>query len=266
MMKFHLLSSFPRQPFLCAKTKRLALFAAFILLTGCQTLNSSEQEVVKNLPTDPRVSNTPLPHPEPEKIARGNIDYVPIRNKNPPQLVAPTGSLFNENEYYGLFLHKTNYKIGDMVQVVIEEETKATKNQQLKKDKASEMSVGPLQVRAGGINLERGQVNVDHQQGSSFESSASSEQFNSVEGVINVFVKEILNNGNLIVAGEKWLKLNEGEEFVRVIGEIRTKDITAQNTVSSTKLGNPKIEFSGVGELQENQRGSVIDKILSVFN
>ena len=58
---------------------------------------------------------------------------------------------------------------------------------------------------------------------------------------------------------------NEGVEYIRVYGEVRVSDITADNIVSSTKLGNALIEYSGNGPLQENQDKPLVGKILSVF-
>ena len=120
-------------------------------------------------------------------------------------------------------------------------------------------------MTAGFIHIDNTDLNVKHRQSSSFNSSSDSQQSNSLDGVVNVFVNEILANGNLIVSGEKWIKLNEGVEYIRVYGEVRVSDITADNIVSSTKLGNALIEYSGNGPLQENQDKPLVSKILSVF-
>ncbi|MBL4630326.1 MAG: flagellar basal body L-ring protein FlgH, partial [Paraglaciecola sp.] len=187
------------------------------------------------------------------------------RDASPNSLQVPNGSLFHHSEYSGLFLQNRKYSLGDMVQVILEEETRASKRQSLSTDKEGGLSIEPLELNAGTIKVNRGDISLEHQQSSSFSSSSQSSQSNSLIGIVNVFVNEILNNGNLVVAGEKWIKLNEGDEYMRVYGELRTKDILANNTVSSTKLGNAQIEYSGKGKLQDNQKSSVIGKILSIF-
>jgi flagellar L-ring protein precursor FlgH len=58
-------------------------------------------------------------------------------------------------------------------------------------------------------------------------------------------------NGNLLVRGEKWLTLNQGDEYIRVSGIIRPQDIDASNTVASTKLADARISYSGTGAVHE---------------
>ncbi len=52
-------------------------------------------------------------------------------------------------------------------------------------------------------------------------------------GSISAVVVDVMQNGNLIVFGEKQLELNEGSEYIRVRGVIRPEDIQPNNTVLS---------------------------------
>lgn len=243
----------------------LSCFA--VLLCGCQSAPSPEEELVEQLPTNPQVEVEEL------KMATklrdtipGDPRYTPVREAAIETLVLPTGSLFREDRYIGLFAQKRHYAVGDMIQVFLEEETKASKSLEMDKDKSSEFRLSPLEVNAGPIRIEKGKLSVDHNQSSAFSSGSRARQSNSLDGIVNVFVREILKNGNLVVSGEKWIKLNEGEEYIRIAGEIRRSDIDAANRVSSQKIGNAKIEYSTEGTLADNQQESVIGRILSVFN
>jgi flagellar L-ring protein precursor FlgH len=80
-----------------------------------------------------------------------------------------------------------------------------------------------------------------------------------------VSVREKLPNGNLIIAGEKWIKLNKGDEFVRFSGEVRVSDIASDHSIDSILVGNSVIEISGKGEQQDNQEPSLLSKLLSIF-
>jgi len=55
------------------------------------------------------------------------------------------------------------------------------------------------------------------------------------------------------VRGEKWITLNRGDEYIRISGIIRPEDVSQENTISSTKLANARISYSGTGELAESQ-------------
>jgi flagellar L-ring protein precursor FlgH len=47
------------------------------------------------------------------------------------------------------------------------------------------------------------------------------------------------------------LTLNQGEEFVRLRGYVRAADIDADNRVSSLRIANARIAYSGQGTLAD---------------
>tara|TARA_R110002167_G_scaffold150414_8_gene344141 strand:- start:343 stop:1119 length:777 start_codon:yes stop_codon:yes gene_type:complete len=243
----------------------LSVYALSVLLASCQSPVSPEQEVVLDLPTTPDYQSVPIPKPKvDDQVKQGDPRYSPVRDRSAEVFRVPTGSLFNQDKYSGLFLQKRQYNIGDMVQVFLEEEISAKKQQSLNNDNNTKLNLDP-RVNAGFIKVDTEDLSINHRQSSSFNSSSDSKQSNSLEGTLNVFINEILPNGNLVVSGEKWIKLNIGAEYIRVNGELRVEDISSDNTISSTKLGNPLIEYSGNGSPQDNQEKSVIAKILSIF-
>ncbi|MFT6908452.1 MAG: flagellar L-ring protein precursor FlgH [Oleiphilaceae bacterium] len=243
----------------------LSVCALSLLIASCQTPVGPEQEVVLDLATNPDVQSIPIPKPkDDEQIKQGDPRFSPVRDRSAEVMRVPTGSLFNQDKYSGFFLQKRQYSVGDMVQVLLEEEISAKKQQILNNDNNTKLNLAP-RVKAGFIKVDDEVLSIDHRQSSSFNSSSDSKQSNSLDGTINVFINEILGNGNLVVSGEKWIKLNIGDEYVRVNGELRIEDINSDNTISSTKLGNPIIEYSGNGPAQENQEKSVIATILSIF-
>ena len=89
-----------------------------------------------------------------------------------------------------------------------------------------------------------------------FDGSASSDQSNSLTGSISVTVSEVLPNGILRIQGEKWLKLNQGDEYIRLTGLVRPQDIGTDNTVPSSKVADARIAYGGTGEFdQVNRQG-----------
>ena len=64
---------------------------------------------------------------------------------------------------------------------------------------------------------------------------------------ITVTVAEVLPNGIIAVRGEKWMTLNTGDELVRIAGLVRADDIATDNTVSSTRIADARITYSGTG-------------------
>ena len=70
-------------------------------------------------------------------------------------------------------------------------------------------------------------------------------QSNSFTGLLSVTVVRVFDNGNMEVAGQKELTLNNGNEYVRVRGIVRPEDISATNVVSSNRLADAQIRYTG---------------------
>ena len=64
-----------------------------------------------------------------------------------------------------------------------------------------------------------------------------------------VTIADVLPNGLLVIRGEKWMTLTNGQEFIRISGLIRPDDVASNNTVSSTKVADARISYSGTGDL-----------------
>jgi flagellar L-ring protein precursor FlgH len=66
-------------------------------------------------------------------------------------------------------------------------------------------------------------------------------------------VVQVLANQNLLVRGEKWLTLNNGDEYIRLTGVVRPADVSPTNEIASTKIANARIQYSGTGSFATAQ-------------
>ena len=94
-----------------------------------------------------------------------------------------------------------------------------------------------------GIPLFEGSLNGEQ----GFDGAGSSSQSNSLVGDITLTVVERLPNGNLRIRGEKWVTLNQGEEFIQLSGIIRPTDIEPDNSLVSTRIADARITYSSKG-------------------
>jgi flagellar L-ring protein precursor FlgH len=85
-----------------------------------------------------------------------------------------------------------------------------------------------------------------------FSGSAKSSQQNTLRGAIAVTVHQVLPNGTLLVKGEKALKLNQGDEYIRLSGLVRLEDINSNNQISSQNVANARISYAGRGALNDS--------------
>ena len=58
-------------------------------------------------------------------------------------------------------------------------------------------------------------------------------------------IAAVYPNGTMLVRGEKQLRLNRGDEFIRLSGIVRQVDIGADNRVASTRVADAQITYTG---------------------
>ena len=89
-----------------------------------------------------------------------------------------------------------------------------------------------------------------------FSGTGNASQSNSLSGSLSVVVTEQLPNGLLVIIGEKRLRLNQGDEILKISGLVRPEDIQPDNTIASTRVANASISYSGRGALADaNAKG-----------
>ena len=66
----------------------------------------------------------------------------------------------------------------------------------------------------------------------------------------------VFENGNMEIAGQKKLTLNNGDEYVRLTGLIRPEDVSAENKIDSRRIADAQIVYVGAGEISDaSQQG-----------
>jgi len=178
--------------------------------------------------------------------------YAPINSIYSQPKPLSSGSLYRSEFGFSLFDDRKAHRIGDIITIELNEKTVSKKSAGVSVDKESKLEVGGL--FGGKIPTYNGNpITTSFENKREFAGDADADQSNSLNGSISVTVVGRLPNGNLEVRGEKWITLNRGDEYIRISGIIRPEDVSQENTISSTKLANARISYSGTGELAESQ-------------
>jgi flagellar L-ring protein precursor FlgH len=82
---------------------------------------------------------------------------------------------------------------------------------------------------------------------------------------ITVTIREMRANGELVVAGEQLLDINNERQQISVEGSIRPQDVSDTNVVLSTRIANARIRYSGQGDLADKQRPAWWQRFLTLF-
>ena len=80
---------------------------------------------------------------------------------------------------------------------------------------------------------------------------------------ITLTVKEVLPNGDLIVEGEQWMRINGETSRIGVRGRVRPADINADNAVLSTRIADARISYDGRGFVTRSAKPGIINRIFS---
>ena len=72
-------------------------------------------------------------------------------------------------------------------------------------------------------------------------------------------------NGALTIRGEKWIKLNQGDEYIRLPGVVRPEDLDVTNRISSQRIADARITYAGKGTLADGAEPGWLTKLFSSY-
>lgn len=168
----------------------------------------------------------------------------------PPQAMT-AGAIYRDGGgSLALFQDQKARHPGDLLTITLTETTTATASTSTTttKDSTSEMDVTSLfgaPITLNGRNL----GNTDATSEREFTGSGQSAQSNSLRGSVTVTVVQRLSNGNLVVRGDKLIRLNQSDEIVQIMGIVRSADINPDNTIPSNRVADVRIAYGGRGAL-----------------
>jgi flagellar L-ring protein precursor FlgH len=158
------------------------------------------------------------------------------------------GAIFQAGYGTGLFEDYKARRVGDILTVRLAERTQARKSANTSTSKESSIDMATPTV----LNRTIPELSTSLDASRDFDGSGDSAQSNQLDGSIAVMVADVLPNGNLVVQGEKWIRINQGQEFIRLRGIVRPVDVRADNTILSTQIANAQVAYGGSGTLADS--------------
>jgi len=159
-------------------------------------------------------------------------------------------------------------RIGDILTVSFNETYAATKAQTASSSKTDAFGVtlptALPNMLTGGFDKDPAGLNAGTSR--SFAGSGNAVQSNSFSGLLSVTVVRVFDNGNMEVQGQKELTLNNGNEYARVRGVVRPEDISANNIVSSDRLADAQIRYTGSGHLADASQPGWLSQLMRTIS
>jgi flagellar L-ring protein FlgH len=177
-------------------------------------------------------------------------DYSATWPEPLPEATQANGAIYQAGHDVALFENAVARRVGDTLTIRLNERTNASKSSTTSTSKSTNIDMpGPIiggrPVTANGVEILSTQVDNN----ADFDGEGAATQSNRLEGDISVTVAQRLSNGNLLVRGQKWITINQGQEYVRIQGIVRPIDIELDNSISSLKVADAMIAYGGKGPL-----------------
>ncbi len=205
---------------------------------------------------------------EPVRV-HSNLNYTRVAPRIIPQEARTPGSLWvgvTANNLY--FADNRARGLGDLVTVKIEDKSSATKKATTKTKRGSTIDAGIPKLMGIEKGLEKKNKNLSMSElykasmDNKFDGSGETTREGDLEATITCMVIRVLPNGNLVIQGDKDVQVNNETQFIRLYGIIRPQDIEQDNSISSDKIADARIVYSGRGVVSDKQIGGWGTKIL----
>ena len=192
---------------------------------------------------------------------RASLDFEPTMPSIPKSPKKDKYGSIYSNSQQGLFAtDRRASKVGDLLTVALSENFSASKSQSAKSAKNGATSFDFPRITTADAD----DTLFDSKLAKSFDGSGSADQKNSLRGEISVTVTKVFSNGNMEILGQKKLTLNNGDEYIRLVGIIRPEDVNSRNIVPSSRIANAKISYTGAGDVADTSKKGWFSKLVDV--
>lgn len=182
------------------------------------------------------------PEPAPDGLRQMASLPVPQRPAN--------GALYtSDSQNSELITDFRARRIGDLVFIDVVEASTATVSSSAKRDRDSG-NLGGLTTAVGALPI-NGAAIAAASMGAlgtrKYEGKGSTQRTSDLRSRIAARIIEVYPNGDMRIEAAKTVKINHESEKLVLSGIIRARDVTAENVVPTTAVGNLFVELNGKG-------------------
>ena len=163
------------------------------------------------------------------------------------------------------------FKVNDLLTIIIRQRSKyeADSNLRTKKewDLKSELDAffKPTEGGLGSAEFRRGKPNVAYEFENELKGRGDLRREDNLTTRITATVIDVKPNGNLVLEGRGQVAFDDEESRITIIGTCRKEDVTADNTVLSTQIGDLNISVENEGAVRGATSRGWIPKLLDLL-
>lgn len=159
--------------------------------------------------------------------------------------VAQAESLYREQSYRPLVSDYHARRIGDILTVLVFENSSATTSADTTTSSNTEIETG--------VSTKKIDKSFKLDLDSTNSGSGRIQRSGKLLAQISVTVQSVAANGDLLIQGEQLIEVNGEKQQITLEGRVRQQDIGENNTIASNRLADGKISYVGAGILGDQQ-------------
>jgi flagellar L-ring protein precursor FlgH len=180
-------------------------------------------------------------------------------------------SLWQEARSQSMCADKRASKVGDIVTILVQENSSATKDNTTKTSKDSSIDAAIssflFSPAASKMMTQKGAMPALSLSGKSeFAGGGQINNSQQIAASVAVRIVDVLPNNNLVIEGTRESSFSGETQTILLRGTIRQDDISALNTVFSFNVADATIRFVSKGAITDSQRKGWFHRLWDKFS
>ncbi|QCQ22692.1 flagellar basal body L-ring protein FlgH [Desulfoglaeba alkanexedens] len=196
------------------------------------------------------------------------LEPPPIAAQEDREPAIPSGSLWSRRDD-SPFQDIKARKVGDIVTIMVSEQSKASKSASTdtgrKRELTAEGEFLGLSTPTKTILRPLNPFDFDFKVDNTFEGDGRTSKSDTMSAYMTATVVQILPNGNMVIRGSRWTKVNDELQEIILEGIIRPMDISRDNTILSQNIAEAKIFFVGKGPVTRHQKPGLLGRLIDLL-
>lgn len=165
-----------------------------------------------------------------------------------------------------MYADRTAYAVGDLLTVLIEEQSSVAQDaaDSRVKSKGNSLSASIPSATLGAENLWKAftlpEWSIDAQK--DFDAAASKESSDSLSAAITVYITEVQPNGNMLISGDRVVNVDSNLLRFTLTGTVRPDDISRDNQVLSSRIAGASINYRTEGEFASSSKPGILSRLI----
>jgi flagellar L-ring protein precursor FlgH len=182
-------------------------------------------------------------------------------------LASPAQSLWRDDVSKAMFADKRAGNIGDIITIVVQENTTTAKNNETKTERASSLTSAVTSFLFPGFLAHGGSMpSIAYSSDHKHDGSGAINNSESIIAHVAVKVIDVLPNHNLVLEGRRETSFGGEKQTVVLHGVVRSEDVAVDNTVLSYNVADATIQIVGKGAVTDSTNKGWFNRVWDKVN